>query len=154
MKDVMWFKHFLFCVKQTNTGYSGSHGSVVGSVIVSNLKTGVQRAGWDKAEVLYSSSHSPHILLFSFNWYSLFFFPAQHQHSLTKLWIGNWYSLFYKILFLADWNLIVFLVTQVYFHEIPAKVIDDLVKPSLNSSFFSINSVSNFLFSIFRLMIP
>lgn len=32
-------------------GYSGSHGGVVGSVIVSNLKTGVRRGGWDKAEV-------------------------------------------------------------------------------------------------------
>lgn len=144
---------FLFCVKQTNTGYSGSHGSVVGSVIVSNLKTGVQRAGWDKAEVLYSSSHSPHILLFSFNWYSLFFFPAQHQHSLTKLWIGIPCFIRYYISSGLKFNSF-FLVTQVYFHEIPAKVIDDLVKPSLNSSFFSINSVSNFLFSIFRLMIP
>ncbi|KAJ0236590.1 Maf-like protein [Hirschfeldia incana] len=34
-------------------GYSGSHGGVVGSVLVSNLKTGVQRIGWDKAEVYF-----------------------------------------------------------------------------------------------------
>ncbi|KAL1193297.1 hypothetical protein V5N11_016057 [Cardamine amara subsp. amara] len=34
-------------------GYSGSHGGVVGSVIVSNLKTGVRRGGWDKAEVYF-----------------------------------------------------------------------------------------------------
>lgn len=34
-------------------GYSGSHGGVVGSVLVRNLKTGVQRIGWDKAEVHY-----------------------------------------------------------------------------------------------------
>ncbi|CAN6909372.1 unnamed protein product [Brassica oleracea var. botrytis] len=39
--------------RQFIKGYSGSHGSVVGSVIVSNLKTGVQRAGWDKAEVYF-----------------------------------------------------------------------------------------------------
>ncbi|WZZ04620.1 hypothetical protein YC2023_090541 [Brassica napus] len=37
--------------RQFIKGYSGSHGGVVGSVIVSNLKTGVQRAGWDKAEI-------------------------------------------------------------------------------------------------------
>ncbi|KFK28327.1 hypothetical protein AALP_AA8G501600 [Arabis alpina] len=34
-------------------GYSGSHGGVVGSVIVRNLKTGVRRGGWDKAEVYF-----------------------------------------------------------------------------------------------------
>ncbi|CAH2043091.1 unnamed protein product [Thlaspi arvense] len=34
-------------------GYSGSHGGVVGSVIVSNLKTGVRKGGWDKAEVYF-----------------------------------------------------------------------------------------------------
>ncbi|XP_010484628.1 PREDICTED: maf-like protein DDB_G0281937 [Camelina sativa] len=34
-------------------GYSGSHGGVVGSVLVSNLKTGVRRGGWDKAEVYF-----------------------------------------------------------------------------------------------------
>ncbi|KAH0918397.1 hypothetical protein HID58_026057 [Brassica napus] len=39
--------------RQFIKGYSGSHGGVVGSVIVSNLKTGVQRAGWDKAEVYF-----------------------------------------------------------------------------------------------------
>ncbi|KAJ0239024.1 Maf-like protein [Hirschfeldia incana] len=39
--------------RQFIEGYSGSHGGVVGSVIVSNLKTGVQRAGWDKAEVYF-----------------------------------------------------------------------------------------------------
>jgi septum formation protein len=32
-------------------GYSGSHGGVVGSVLVRNLKTGVKKGGWDKAEV-------------------------------------------------------------------------------------------------------
>ncbi|XP_009103516.1 7-methyl-GTP pyrophosphatase isoform X2 [Brassica rapa] len=39
--------------RQFIKGYSGSHGGVVGSVIISNLKTGVQRAGWDKAEVYF-----------------------------------------------------------------------------------------------------
>ncbi|KAG7535783.1 Maf-like protein [Arabidopsis thaliana x Arabidopsis arenosa] len=34
-------------------GYSGSHGGVVGSVLVRNLKTGVRRGGWDKAEVYF-----------------------------------------------------------------------------------------------------
>eukprot|EP00268_Persea_americana_P057637 TRINITY_DN6913_c0_g1_i3.p1 TRINITY_DN6913_c0_g1~~TRINITY_DN6913_c0_g1_i3.p1 ORF type:complete len:237 (+),score=56.82 TRINITY_DN6913_c0_g1_i3:124-834(+) len=32
-------------------GYSGSHTSTVGSVLVTNLKTGVRRGAWDKAEV-------------------------------------------------------------------------------------------------------
>ncbi|XP_010472549.1 PREDICTED: maf-like protein DDB_G0281937 isoform X2 [Camelina sativa] len=34
-------------------GYSGSHGGVVGSVIVRNLQTGVRRGGWEKAEVYF-----------------------------------------------------------------------------------------------------
>ncbi|XP_010557922.1 PREDICTED: maf-like protein DDB_G0281937 [Tarenaya hassleriana] len=34
-------------------GYSGSHGAVVGSVLVTNLKTGVRKGGWDKAEVYF-----------------------------------------------------------------------------------------------------
>jgi septum formation protein len=34
-------------------GYSGSHGGVVGSVLVRNLKTGVKKGGWDKAEVYF-----------------------------------------------------------------------------------------------------
>ncbi|EOA27761.1 hypothetical protein CARUB_v10023917mg [Capsella rubella] len=34
-------------------GYSGSHGGVVSSVIVRNLKTGVRRGGWEKAEVYF-----------------------------------------------------------------------------------------------------
>lgn len=32
-------------------GYSGSHAEVVGSVLVSNLKTGIRKGGWDRAEV-------------------------------------------------------------------------------------------------------
>uniref|UniRef100_A0A1D1YGV2 Maf-like protein DDB_G0281937 n=1 Tax=Anthurium amnicola TaxID=1678845 RepID=A0A1D1YGV2_9ARAE len=32
-------------------GYSGGHVSTVGSVIVTNLKTGVRKGGWDKAEI-------------------------------------------------------------------------------------------------------
>ncbi|CAA7056944.1 unnamed protein product [Microthlaspi erraticum] len=39
--------------RQFIKGYSGSHGGVVGSVIVRNLKTGVRRGGWDKAEVYF-----------------------------------------------------------------------------------------------------
>ncbi|XXG81411.1 hypothetical protein AAC387_Pa09g2054 [Persea americana] len=34
-------------------GYSGSHASTVGSVLVTNLKTGVRRGAWDKAEVYF-----------------------------------------------------------------------------------------------------
>uniref|UniRef100_A0A1D1XPW5 Maf-like protein DDB_G0281937 n=1 Tax=Anthurium amnicola TaxID=1678845 RepID=A0A1D1XPW5_9ARAE len=34
-------------------GYSGGHVSTVGSVIVTNLKTGVRKGGWDKAEVYF-----------------------------------------------------------------------------------------------------
>lgn len=33
-------------------GYSGGHAQVVGSVLVTNLDTGIRIAGWDKAEVL------------------------------------------------------------------------------------------------------
>ncbi|KAH7566407.1 hypothetical protein JRO89_XS08G0154500 [Xanthoceras sorbifolium] len=32
-------------------GYSGSHAAVVGSILVSNLKTGTRKGGWDRAEV-------------------------------------------------------------------------------------------------------
>lgn len=35
------------------SGYSGGHASTVGSVIVTNLKTGARKGGWDKAEVLF-----------------------------------------------------------------------------------------------------
>ncbi|RWR95730.1 Maf-like protein [Cinnamomum micranthum f. kanehirae] len=34
-------------------GYSGSHASTVGSVLVTNLKTGIRRGAWDKAEVYF-----------------------------------------------------------------------------------------------------
>uniref|UniRef100_A0A7N0TDV4 Maf-like protein n=1 Tax=Kalanchoe fedtschenkoi TaxID=63787 RepID=A0A7N0TDV4_KALFE len=33
--------------------YSGSHGSVVGSVLVTNLKTGYRNGGWESAEVYF-----------------------------------------------------------------------------------------------------
>ncbi|KAJ9703460.1 hypothetical protein PVL29_004999 [Vitis rotundifolia] len=34
-------------------GYSGSHGGVVGSVLVTNLKTGTRKGGWERAEVYF-----------------------------------------------------------------------------------------------------
>nr|XP_010936259.2 7-methyl-GTP pyrophosphatase [Elaeis guineensis] len=34
-------------------GYSGGHASTVGSVLVTNLKTGTRKGGWDKAEVYF-----------------------------------------------------------------------------------------------------
>ncbi|XP_047311529.1 7-methyl-GTP pyrophosphatase [Impatiens glandulifera] len=34
-------------------GYSGSHAAVVGSIFMVNLKTGVKRSGWEKAEVYF-----------------------------------------------------------------------------------------------------
>ncbi|KAL5819333.1 hypothetical protein ACOSQ4_023175 [Xanthoceras sorbifolium] len=34
-------------------GYSGSHAAVVGSILVSNLKTGTRKGGWDRAEVYF-----------------------------------------------------------------------------------------------------
>ncbi|XP_021908008.1 maf-like protein DDB_G0281937 isoform X1 [Carica papaya] len=34
-------------------GYSGGHAAVVGSVLVTNLKTGIKKGGWDKAEVYF-----------------------------------------------------------------------------------------------------
>ncbi|KAA8547369.1 hypothetical protein F0562_003767 [Nyssa sinensis] len=33
--------------------YSGGHASVVGSVVVTNLKTGTRKGGWDMAEVYF-----------------------------------------------------------------------------------------------------
>lgn len=36
------------------SGYSGSHGGVVGSVLVTNLKTGTRKGGWERAEVRFS----------------------------------------------------------------------------------------------------
>ncbi|XP_062216308.1 uncharacterized protein LOC133916587 [Phragmites australis] len=34
-------------------GYSESHAATIGSVLVTNVKTGVRREGWDKAEVYF-----------------------------------------------------------------------------------------------------
>ncbi|XP_023552882.1 uncharacterized protein LOC111810407 [Cucurbita pepo subsp. pepo] len=34
-------------------GYSGSHASVVGSVLITNLKTGTRKGGWEEAEVYF-----------------------------------------------------------------------------------------------------
>ncbi|GLU13726.1 hypothetical protein SLE2022_303420 [Rubroshorea leprosula] len=34
-------------------GYSGSHGAVVGSVLVTNLNTGASKGGWDRAEAYF-----------------------------------------------------------------------------------------------------
>ena len=34
------------------SGYSESHAATIGSVLVTNVKTGARREGWDKAEVL------------------------------------------------------------------------------------------------------
>ncbi|KAJ7953006.1 Maf-like protein [Quillaja saponaria] len=34
-------------------GYSGGHAEVVGSVLVTNLKTGKRKGGWDRAEVYF-----------------------------------------------------------------------------------------------------
>lgn len=36
-------------------GYSAGHAATVGSVLVTNLKTGAKKEGWDKAEVLFRS---------------------------------------------------------------------------------------------------
>jgi len=34
-------------------GYSAGHASTAGSVLVTNLKAGVRKGGWDKAEILF-----------------------------------------------------------------------------------------------------
>ncbi|CAA7387759.1 unnamed protein product [Spirodela intermedia] len=39
--------------RQFIKGYSGGLASTVGSVLVTNLKTGIRSAGWDKAEVYF-----------------------------------------------------------------------------------------------------
>ena len=33
-------------------GYSQSHAATIGSVLVTNVKTGTRREGWDKSEVI------------------------------------------------------------------------------------------------------
>lgn len=38
-------------------GYSGGQAAVVGSVLVTNLKTGKRRGGWERAEVLLVSTY-------------------------------------------------------------------------------------------------
>ena len=38
-------------------GYSGGQAAVVGSVLVTNLKTGKRKGGWERAEVLLASTH-------------------------------------------------------------------------------------------------
>jgi hypothetical protein len=37
-------------------GYSGGQAAVVGSVLVTNLKTGKRKGGWDRAEVQLAST--------------------------------------------------------------------------------------------------
>ncbi|KAJ6367085.1 hypothetical protein OIU77_003462 [Salix suchowensis] len=34
-------------------GYSGGHAAVIGSVVVSNLTTGIRKGAWEKAEVYF-----------------------------------------------------------------------------------------------------
>lgn len=38
-------------------GYSGGHAAVVGSVLVTNLRTGASKGGWESAEVLPNSRY-------------------------------------------------------------------------------------------------
>ena len=38
-------------------GYSGGHAVVVGSVLVTNLRTGASKGGWESAEVLLISRY-------------------------------------------------------------------------------------------------
>lgn len=38
------------------SGYSGGQAAVVGSVLVTNLKTGKRKGGWDRAEVQFAST--------------------------------------------------------------------------------------------------
>ena len=38
-------------------GYSGGHAAVVGSVLVTNLRTGASKGGWESAEVLLLSRY-------------------------------------------------------------------------------------------------
>lgn len=40
----------------TIAGYSGGHAAVIGSVVVSNLTTGIQKGAWEKAEVQLACS--------------------------------------------------------------------------------------------------
>ncbi|XP_057498987.1 uncharacterized protein LOC130783411 isoform X1 [Actinidia eriantha] len=39
--------------RQFIRGYSGGHAAVVGSVLVTNLHTGIRKGGWDRAEVYF-----------------------------------------------------------------------------------------------------
>ena len=58
-------------------GYSGGHAAVVGSVLVTNLRTGASKGGWESAEVLLISRYIQLILLVKSNdelHFNLYFF--------------------------------------------------------------------------------
>ncbi|XP_030523884.1 7-methyl-GTP pyrophosphatase-like isoform X3 [Rhodamnia argentea] len=61
-------------------GYSGGRAEVVGSVLVTNLKTGRRKAGWDRAEVLHACQYllKFNYLLFS-TIYGLMTFRSSYQ---------------------------------------------------------------------------
>ncbi|CAN1835696.1 7-methyl-GTP pyrophosphatase [Linum perenne] len=40
-------------VSRNSYDYSGSHAATVGSVLVTNLKTGVRKGGWDRVEIYF-----------------------------------------------------------------------------------------------------
>lgn len=56
------------------SGYSGGHVSTVGSVLVTNLKTGKRSGGVDKAEVLFTSFGLKEFFLICLMHMGIFFF--------------------------------------------------------------------------------
>lgn len=62
MKDVIADHHGIIMCKLFS-GYSAGHASTVGSVLVTNLKTGVRKGGCDKAEVLCCSHTISNVVL-------------------------------------------------------------------------------------------
>lgn len=124
-------------------GYSGSHGAVVSSVLISNLKTGKRKGGWDRAEVLLQTFKA-----FSTDEWPL----SQYENMILMIKVKStnrinfFFTYYVKIPFLIiskfnikivhiltfkrsiKWVKMYFLFVQVYFYEIPDEVIDSLVK--------------------------
>ncbi|KAG6767934.1 hypothetical protein POTOM_026825 [Populus tomentosa] len=81
-------------------GYSGGHAAVIGSVVVSNLTTGMRKGAWEKAEVYCS------------------FKMAEHCFKFKKEFCYHLIPLNYSPL----------MSIPVYFHEIPDEIIDSVIE--------------------------
>lgn len=84
-KSLSWAFMYMFCWLRYKfsvendpgillSGYSGGHVSTVGSVLVTNLKTGKRSGGVDKAEVLFTSFGLKEFFLICLMHMGIFFF--------------------------------------------------------------------------------